>query len=184
MMCVCEMICFVICSQQTVFPSKNWFLDAQLLWYQKLPRQQRTTANMYLHHLICLFGQIIDRIRTWSITNAKWINCTIWSRIANVDACVCGEEERVNFYMFQCVTKRNKMSNKDQMPLRRRRRRRKKWHTSIGKWIIRFCYLLRIYLNEVYFSFPFFSGVRISGRIVLDDALTQCQMILFVHHQI
>lgn len=29
------------------------------------------------------------------------------------------------------------------------------WRTSIGKWIIRFCYLLRMYLNEVYFSFPF-----------------------------
>lgn len=30
----------------------------------------------------------------------------------------------------------------------------KTWHTSIWEWIIRFSYLLRIYLNEVCFSYP------------------------------
>lgn len=35
---------------------------------------------------------------------------------------------------------------------------------AIGKWIIRFCYLLRIYLNEVYFSFRFRSVLVLGSR--------------------
>lgn len=80
----------------------------------------------------------------------------------------CGVRQFVPW--FQCVTKRIEM-NKQQQQRRRRRRRRQKlrglqtniptkkkhmktWHTSIWEWIIRFSYLLRIYLNEVCFSYP------------------------------
>lgn len=59
----------------------------------------------------------------------------------------------------------------------------KKWktgHTSIGKWIIRFCYLLRIYLNEVYFSFPFAfaPGSRTEQP---NSSLTHCQMRYYLY---
>lgn len=119
---------------------------------------------MYFQHLIfvCLLG--------WSKTttsySTKWIKCLhvcvicilFGFMVRSAPICtmvpVCDQANWNEQTTTPTTTRTTKTARTTNKQTNQQKKHMKTWHTSIWEWIIRFSYLLRIYLNEVCFSYP------------------------------
>lgn len=132
---------------------------------------------------ICLLGQIIDRTRTWSITTPnQW---TLYHLIEK-NECGCLRLRRGKSVSISTCSSvwpsEIKWATRTKCHAKTKKKKKMAYiHRKMDNKILLFA--SDIFKWSLFFH-SFFFGVRISGWIVLADALTQWQMILFVHHQI